>query len=131
MLFRNDKKDNRDNSLTQIVPLLPLRELIVFPHEVDPIFVGRQKSIKALEEAEAQKPSAEFMMRRKLREYLGWRRTFAQVSASLFEENMNSLKDIKNNASASAQLRSKSNAPMNKRRRIRGGGMPVACSTAS
>ena len=37
------------------VPLLPLRELIVFPHEVYPIFVGRQKSIKALEAAEAQK----------------------------------------------------------------------------
>jgi ATP-dependent Lon protease len=37
------------------VPLLPLRELIVFPHEVYAIFVGRQKSIKALEAAEADK----------------------------------------------------------------------------
>src|SRR5580704_10670174 len=55
MLFRNDKKDNRDNAPAQVVPLLPLRELIVFPHEVYPIFVGRQKSIKALEEAENQK----------------------------------------------------------------------------
>ncbi len=40
---------------TKIVPLLPLRELIVFPHEVYPIFVGRQKSIRALEEAQSQK----------------------------------------------------------------------------
>src|SRR5271154_6821368 len=55
MLFRNDKKDNRDASANEQVPLLPLRELIVFPHEVYPIFVGRQKSIKALETAEAQK----------------------------------------------------------------------------
>src|ERR1700757_1362672 len=54
MLFRNDKKDNRDTS-HEAVPLLPLRELIVFPHEVYPIFVGRQKSIKALEAAEAAK----------------------------------------------------------------------------
>jgi ATP-dependent Lon protease len=54
MLFRNDKKDNRDAS-NEIVPLLPLRELIVFPHEVYPIFVGRQKSIKALEAAESNK----------------------------------------------------------------------------
>jgi ATP-dependent Lon protease len=54
MLFRNDKKDNRDTS-NETVPLLPLRELIVFPHEVYPIFVGRQKSIKALEAAEASK----------------------------------------------------------------------------
>jgi ATP-dependent Lon protease len=39
----------------QTVPLLPLRELVVFPHEVYSIFVGRQKSIKALEAAEAAK----------------------------------------------------------------------------
>jgi ATP-dependent Lon protease len=32
------------------IPLLPLRELIVFPHEVVPLFVGREKSIRALEE---------------------------------------------------------------------------------
>src|ERR1700682_4992755 len=55
MLFRNDKKDNREITSNEQVPLLPLRELIVFPHEVYPIFVGRQKSIKALEAAEAQK----------------------------------------------------------------------------
>src|SRR5438105_5264652 len=41
--------------IPQTVPLLPLRELIVFPHQVYPIFVGRQKSIKALEAAEARK----------------------------------------------------------------------------
>ncbi len=35
------------------IPLLPLRELIVFPHEVVPLFVGREKSIAALEEAMA------------------------------------------------------------------------------
>src|SRR5579872_3274358 len=59
MLFRNDKdkndkKDGR-NGQGDTVPLLPLRELIVFPHEVYPIFVGRQKSIKALEAAETSK----------------------------------------------------------------------------
>jgi ATP-dependent Lon protease len=54
MLFRNDKEEHRDPS-NETVPLLPLRELIVFPHEVYAIFVGRQKSIKALEAAEAAK----------------------------------------------------------------------------
>src|ERR1700732_2103282 len=53
MLFKNDKKNNP--GAAAVVPLLPLRELIVFPHEVYPIFVGRQKSIKALEAAEASK----------------------------------------------------------------------------
>ena len=52
MLFRNDKKDNPGPGGTGIrVPLLPLRDIIVFPHMVVPLFVGRQKSIKALEEA--------------------------------------------------------------------------------
>jgi ATP-dependent Lon protease len=54
MLFRNDKKDNRD-APGSLVPLLPLREMTIFPHEVYPIFVGRPKSIKALEAAESQK----------------------------------------------------------------------------
>lgn len=71
-------------------------------------------------EEEEAKPSAEFMMRRKLREYLGWRKTFTQVSASLFEENQKSLKGIKGNNTAAARLDSK--APANKRRRMRGGG---------
>lgn len=33
------------------LPLLPLRDLIVFPHMMMPLFVGREKSINALDEA--------------------------------------------------------------------------------
>ena len=35
----------------RLVPLLPLRDIVVFPHMVVPLFVGREKSIAALEEA--------------------------------------------------------------------------------
>ncbi|MDO8461957.1 MAG: LON peptidase substrate-binding domain-containing protein, partial [Deltaproteobacteria bacterium] len=45
------KVPERVNANTYLVPLLPLRDIIVFPHMVVPLFVGREKSIAALEEA--------------------------------------------------------------------------------
>ncbi len=33
-----------------VLPLLPLRDIVVFPHMIVPLFVGREKSIAALEE---------------------------------------------------------------------------------
>ena len=35
---------------TRAFPVLPLRDIVVFPHMIVPLFVGREKSIKALEE---------------------------------------------------------------------------------
>jgi ATP-dependent Lon protease len=35
----------------RILPLLPLRDIVVFPQRVSPLFVGREKSVRALEEA--------------------------------------------------------------------------------
>src|SRR4026208_2433645 len=65
MLFRNEKKDEREPSSGPVrVPLLPLRDIIVFPHMVVPLFVGRQRSIKALEEA-TQKQSLIFLSSQK------------------------------------------------------------------
>ncbi|MBI2372847.1 MAG: endopeptidase La [Deltaproteobacteria bacterium] len=34
-----------------VLPLLPLRDIIVFPHQIVPLFVGREKSVNALGEA--------------------------------------------------------------------------------
>src|SRR6266478_1002814 len=53
MFFRNDDKKDPAGKRPPVrtVPLLPLRDIIVFPHMVVPLFVGREKSIAALEEA--------------------------------------------------------------------------------
>ena len=32
------------------LPLLPLRDIVVFPDMIVPLFVGREKSVKAIEE---------------------------------------------------------------------------------
>jgi ATP-dependent Lon protease len=34
---------------TELLPVLPLRDIVVFPHMIVPLFVGREKSVRALE----------------------------------------------------------------------------------
>ena len=48
-LRKDDKKKATDTK--KVLPLLPLRDIIVFPNMVVPLFVGRSKSIAALQEA--------------------------------------------------------------------------------
>ena len=45
-------KGTKSRSDVKNLPLLPLRDMIIFPHMVVPLFVGREKSINALEEAQ-------------------------------------------------------------------------------
>lgn len=49
------KDQAKDASGTIRVPLLPLRDVIIFPQMVVPLFVGREKSINALEECVTKK----------------------------------------------------------------------------
>ena len=44
-------KDDMPDQLKQKLPLLPLRDIVVFPYMVAPLFVGRAKSINALADA--------------------------------------------------------------------------------
>lgn len=71
------------------------------------------------DEEKDDEPSANFMMRRKLRDYLKWKKEFAKISAALFSENQNALKGA-TDQKGSSSFRGK--APANKRRRVRGGG---------
>ncbi len=44
-------KNREDDRATMTMPLLPLRDVVVFPHMIVPLFVGRERSIAALESA--------------------------------------------------------------------------------
>ncbi len=39
------------DTIPEVLPLIPLRDLTLFPNLVVPLFVGRERSIKALEQA--------------------------------------------------------------------------------
>jgi len=43
--------DVRSSETFSVVPVLPLRDVVVYPHMVIPLFVGREKSIQALDAA--------------------------------------------------------------------------------
>ncbi len=44
-----------DKIETLTIPLLPLRDIVLFPHMVAPLFVGREKSVQAIEQAMSEK----------------------------------------------------------------------------
>ena len=83
------------------------------PEEDDP---DKEKETEA-------KPSATFMMRRKLRNYLNWKKDFARVSASLFAENQKALEGYTDQRGAN---RYRGKGPPNKKRRVRGGSAAAA-----
>jgi ATP-dependent Lon protease len=49
----SSKNSESKRAAGRVVPLLPLRDIIVFPNQVVPLFVGREKSIGALDQAMA------------------------------------------------------------------------------
>ena len=46
----NDTAEPLDANAHGVLPVLPLRDIVVFPHMIVPLFVGREKSVHALDE---------------------------------------------------------------------------------
>lgn len=46
----NETAEPFDKDVDGTLPVLPLRDIVVFPHMIVPLFVGREKSVNALEE---------------------------------------------------------------------------------
>lgn len=84
-----------------------LQSMHVMPEDAD-----------AEDEGYTSKPSGSAMMRRRLRNYLVWKRDFAKVSTSLFAENQKTINGVVDHRSQASRG---GRAPPNKRRRIRGG----------
>ena len=47
----NENSPDLMDTPTDVAPVLPLRDVVVYPHMVIPLFVGREKSIRALDAA--------------------------------------------------------------------------------
>jgi len=46
----DDKAEDKPAPVSaELLPVLPLRDIVVFPHMIVPLFVGREKSVRALE----------------------------------------------------------------------------------
>ena len=45
-----DIKEEREIEIPQFLPILPVRDVVIFPYMILPLFVGRDISIKAIEE---------------------------------------------------------------------------------
>ncbi|KAJ5092555.1 hypothetical protein NUU61_007425 [Penicillium alfredii] len=73
------------------------------------------------------KPSAEVMMRRRLRDYLNWKRSLSNVNRNL-SQSTNDEKAGKSQESPAAQNQQHGKPPPNKRRRVRGGGAVTSAS---
>ena len=43
--------DHTNLSIPETLPMLPVRDIVIFPYMIIPLFVGREASVQAVEEA--------------------------------------------------------------------------------
>lgn len=93
-----------------------LREYIATMHAQ----IAQGSEPKEHDDPSDDKPSAELMMRRRLRDYLNWKRSLSNVNKNLSQSGEDDRSG--NSESSAAQSAHQGRPPPNKRRRVRGGG---------
>ena len=46
-----EKQESEDLKIPEVLPLLPVRDVVVYPFMIIPLFVGREMSVKAVDSA--------------------------------------------------------------------------------
>ncbi|KAL4757973.1 ssDNA endodeoxyribonuclease RAD1 [Aspergillus foveolatus] len=86
----------------------------------------RQDIADGGEDKQEKKRSGEVMLRRKLREYINWKRSLANVNKNLTAKPVNDEPRTGTGRDSPRPTTQQGRAPPNKRRRVRGGGASVA-----
>lgn len=50
-VMANEERDDEELEIPEVLPLLPVRDIVIFPYMILPLFVGRESSVIAVEEA--------------------------------------------------------------------------------
>jgi len=53
-MAEKEKENDKETPIPENIPVLPVRDIVVFPYMIIPLFVGREISIKAIEQALAE-----------------------------------------------------------------------------
>ena len=53
-MAEKEKENDKETPIPEHIPVLPVRDIVVFPYMIIPLFVGREISIKAIEQALAE-----------------------------------------------------------------------------
>ena len=52
------RKDDESPKIPEVLPVLPLRDIVIFPFMIVPLYVSRERSIKAIDQALAETEAA-------------------------------------------------------------------------
>ncbi|KAF3491413.1 DNA repair protein rad16 [Arthroderma uncinatum] len=110
-----------------------VREYLSTMHSRDETFDEKKEGENDISDEDDHKPSADTMMRRKLRDYLFWKRNLSRVNDHLYgvKPKEKGIAEVPGYTSMSTPQNYSGRGPPNKRRRVRGGSSTAAAASAA